>query len=160
MGPVAENLHPSHMRIQRMYFFPELLITCIENIRKGVRNMVQSLSLYIQKNVPHSKNTVHNSLGKYKTNETNPKSRSQTDLKITIKDNLKIVDFLDITMDLKTGEHKSYMKPNNTPLYVHKQSNHPPNIIKTFQKASTEDHQTYHPMKTCSKKPYHHTKMP
>ena len=35
-------------------------------------------------------------------------------------------------MDLQTGEHKPYMKPNNTPLYVHKQSNHPPNIIKNI----------------------------
>ena len=35
-------------------------------------------------------------------------------------------------MDLQTGEHKIYMKPNNTPLYVHKQSNHPPNIIKNI----------------------------
>ena len=35
-------------------------------------------------------------------------------------------------MSLKTGERKPYMKPNNTPLYVHKQSNHPPNIIKNI----------------------------
>ena len=28
--------------------------------------------------------------------------------------------------------HKPYMKPNNTPLYVHKQSKHPPNIIKNI----------------------------
>ena len=35
-------------------------------------------------------------------------------------------------MNLKTGEHKPYMKPNDTPLYVHKQSNHPPNIIKNI----------------------------
>ena len=41
-------------------------------------------------------------------------------LKIPIGANLKIIDFLDITMNLKTGEHKPYMKPNNTPLYVHK----------------------------------------
>ena len=53
-------------------------------------------------------------------------------LKITIQANLKTVDFLDKTMDLQTGEHKPYMKPNNTPLYVHKQSNHPPNIIKNI----------------------------
>ena len=50
----------------------------------------------------------------------------------TIQVNLKTVDFLDITMDLRTGEYKPYMKPNNTPLYVHKESNHPPNIIKNI----------------------------
>ena len=53
-------------------------------------------------------------------------------LKITIEANLKTVDFLDITMDLRSGIFKPYMKPNNTPLYVHKESNHPPNIIKNI----------------------------
>ena len=35
-------------------------------------------------------------------------------------------------MDLRSGTHKPYMKPNNTPLYVHKDSNHPPTIIKNI----------------------------
>ena len=35
-------------------------------------------------------------------------------------------------MDLRTGVHKPFMKPNNTPLYVHNKSNHPPNIIKNI----------------------------
>ena len=54
------------------------------------------------------------------------------DLKITIEANKKSVDFLDITMDLRTGIFKPFMKANNTPLYVHKQSNHPPNILKNI----------------------------
>jgi hypothetical protein len=53
-------------------------------------------------------------------------------LKITIEANQKIVDFLDITMDLRSGTHKPYMKPGNTPLYVHKHSNHPPSITKNI----------------------------
>ena len=53
-------------------------------------------------------------------------------LKITIEANLKTVDFLDITMDLRNATFKPYMKPNNTPLYVHRNSNHPPNIIKNI----------------------------
>jgi hypothetical protein len=53
-------------------------------------------------------------------------------LKITIEANKKVIEFLDITMDLTTATHKPYMKPNNTPLYVHRQSNHPPNIIKNI----------------------------
>ena len=56
----------------------------------------------------------------------------KNNLKITIEANLKSVDFLDITMDLRTETHKPYMKPNNTPLYVHKKSNHPPNILKNI----------------------------
>ena len=53
-------------------------------------------------------------------------------LRITIEANLKSVDFLDITIDLRTGIHKPYMKPNNSPLYVHKDSNHPPSIVKNI----------------------------
>ncbi|MCP3850980.1 MAG: hypothetical protein GY694_12190, partial [Gammaproteobacteria bacterium] len=51
-------------------------------------------------------------------------------LDITIATGLKQVDFLDITMNLDKGKFWPYAKPNNTPTYVHKQSNHPPNIIK------------------------------
>ena len=56
-------------------------------------------------------------------------------LKITIDANLKTVDFLDITMDLRTGIHKPFMKENNTPLYVHRESNHPPSILKNIPKS-------------------------
>ena len=41
-----------------------------------------------------------------------------------------ITDFLDITMDLKTGTIKPYRKPNDQILYISALSNHPPNIIK------------------------------
>ena len=51
-------------------------------------------------------------------------------LKITIEANIKTVDFVPVTVYLKTGELKPNMKPNNTTIYVQKQSNHPPNIIK------------------------------
>lgn len=53
-------------------------------------------------------------------------------LKITIEANLKSVDFLDITMDLSSQLYKPYMKPNNRPLYVNKNSNHPPSILKNI----------------------------
>ena len=49
-----------------------------------------------------------------------------TGIDITISANLKIVDFLDLTLDLNTGTYKTFNKPNNTPLYVHNQSSHPP----------------------------------
>ena len=55
-----------------------------------------------------------------------------TGISITIKANLKVVDFLDITLDLETGTYKTYDKPNNTPLYVHKESRHPPNVTKNI----------------------------
>ena len=53
-------------------------------------------------------------------------------LKITIEANKKIIDFLDITLNLNEGTFKPYSKPNNTPLYVHNKSNHPPSIIKNI----------------------------
>jgi len=53
-------------------------------------------------------------------------------LKITIEANKKIVDFLDVTFDLTSGSYKPYMKPNNKLLYVHRQSNHPPALLKNI----------------------------
>ena len=35
-------------------------------------------------------------------------------------------------MNLNNGIFKPYMKPNDTPLYVHSKSNHPPNILKNI----------------------------
>lgn len=53
-------------------------------------------------------------------------------LKITIEANKKVVNFLDVTLDLNNEKFKPYAKPTNTPLYVHSKSNHPPNIIKNI----------------------------
>ena len=47
-------------------------------------------------------------------------------LSITIEVNLKVVNFLDITLDLNSGVYKPYMKPNDNPIYIHTKSNHPP----------------------------------
>ena len=55
-----------------------------------------------------------------------------TGIGITITANLKVVNFLDLTLDLETGTYKTYNKPNNTPQYVHKQSSHPPNVTKNI----------------------------
>ncbi|PFX21324.1 hypothetical protein AWC38_SpisGene14200 [Stylophora pistillata] len=51
-------------------------------------------------------------------------------LKITIEANKKTVHFLDVTFDLTSGIYKPFMKPNNNFLYVHRQSNHPPALLK------------------------------
>ena len=50
-------------------------------------------------------------------------------LKITIEANKKVFNFLDVTLNLNTGKFHPYSKPNNTPLYVHNKSNHPPTIL-------------------------------
>ena len=53
------------------------------------------------------------------------KTFQENNLRITIEANKKVVNFLDVTLDLNTGKHMPYMKPNNNPIYVHSLSNHP-----------------------------------
>ena len=53
-------------------------------------------------------------------------------LRITIQTNLKVADFLDVTLNLSTESYYPYRKPNDRPVYIHCQSNHPPNIIKNL----------------------------
>ena len=54
----------------------------------------------------------------------------ENELKITIQCNLKIVDYLDVTFDLTDFSYHPFNKTNNEINYIHKQSNHPPSIIK------------------------------
>ena len=56
-------------------------------------------------------------------------------LSITIQCNLKSVDFLDVTFDLYNNLYKPYRKPNDNPIYINKQSNHPPNVLKQLPKS-------------------------
>ena len=55
-------------------------------------------------------------------------------LNITIQANLKIVNFLDIEMNLGTGTYRPYRKADNMPVYINRNSNHPPTIIKEIPK--------------------------
>ena len=51
-------------------------------------------------------------------------------LDITIRCNMKIVNYLDVTFNLNDGTYKPYTKPNNEIKYIHKDSNHLPSIIQ------------------------------
>ena len=51
-------------------------------------------------------------------------------LNITVECNLAITDFLEVTSDLKSVTYYPYRNKNNKLLYIYKQSNHPPSIIK------------------------------
>ena len=59
----------------------------------------------------------------------------QHGLKITIDVNMRVVDFLDVTLNLDTGKYKPFRKPNNTPLYLSTRSNHPPMVLRNLHKA-------------------------
>ena len=51
-------------------------------------------------------------------------------LKITVDANMKVVNFLDVTLNLANNTYYPFRKPNDTPLYIHKNSNHPKTIIE------------------------------
>ena len=53
-------------------------------------------------------------------------------LDITIDANLKVVDFLDVELNLITGTHRPFTKPNNIVQYIYMHSNHPPCIKKNI----------------------------
>ena len=57
---------------------------------------------------------------------------SEYGLKITANANAESVNFLDVNLNLRTDIYKPYMKPNDVPLYVHRQSNHPAGILKNI----------------------------
>ena len=51
-------------------------------------------------------------------------------LNITIQCNLKIVNYLDATFNLSNATYRPFCKPNNEIAYIHKESNHPPSILR------------------------------
>ena len=51
-------------------------------------------------------------------------------LNISISTNLKICNFVDVTLSLTDGTQYTYRKPDNEILYIDTNSNHPPKIIK------------------------------
>ena len=51
-------------------------------------------------------------------------------LEITVQTNLVKVDFLDVSFDLCLNTFEPYRKPNDTPIYIHRDSNHPYHVIK------------------------------
>ena len=74
----------------------------------------------------------HNTMTPQKLDNIRKKLHSffkKMDLQITIETGLKKVDFLDVTFDLNDASYQPYRKPNDTPLYIHKQSNHPKHVI-------------------------------
>ena len=51
-------------------------------------------------------------------------------LAITLDTDLIIVNFLDVTFDLHNEKFYPFRKPNDTPLYIHRDSNHPSHVTK------------------------------
>ena len=57
---------------------------------------------------------------------------SEHGLRITALANQKSVNFLDVNFNLETDLFRPFMKPNDTPMYVHKDSNHPKTILENI----------------------------
>ena len=58
------------------------------------------------------------------------------ELKITIKANLQIVNFLDITLNSRNNTYELLCrKPDNHPVYINKNSNHPKTILRELPKS-------------------------
>ena len=54
----------------------------------------------------------------------------ENDLDIIAQCNLKIANYLDITLNLNDGSHRPYRKSNKETNYIHVNTDHPPSIIK------------------------------
>ena len=83
----------------------------------------------------------------FKNKSGNPLQRIKKNLQKTFKDfsleivaesNLKIVNHLDVTLNLNNGSFKPYHKLDDIIQYINKESNHPPSIIEHLP-ASTEN---------------------
>ena len=57
---------------------------------------------------------------------------NEQDLTITIAANQKIVHFLDVTFNLNDESYKPFTKTNDRPIYVNRNSNHPPRILENI----------------------------
>ena len=59
-------------------------------------------------------------------------------LKVIGEVNRKIINFLDVTLNLTTESFRPYTKPNTNLLYINSLSNHPPSILKNIPNAVNE----------------------
>ena len=51
-------------------------------------------------------------------------------LNITLQCNLKFVNYLDVSFNLSNVTYQRFCKPNNEIAYIHKESNHPPSVLR------------------------------
>ena len=94
--------------------------------REGLR--IDSIGLYRDDGLAVFKNM--NARSADKARKVFCKILGDLGLKITVQSNMKIVNYLDVTLNLTTGKYYPFRKPGNTPLYINAKSNHPPSIIK------------------------------
>ena len=57
------------------------------------------------------------------------------EFKTEISTNIKIANYLDVTLDLSNNSYRPFLKTNQCPSYINVNSNHPSSIIKQVPKA-------------------------
>ena len=55
-------------------------------------------------------------------------------LSITNETNIRVLNFLDTTFHLINNIYKPYRKPKDNPVYINKNSNHPPTVLQQLAK--------------------------
>ena len=59
----------------------------------------------------------------------------ENELDTVIKCNMKLFNYLDVTLNLINSNYKPYHKPDKEILYIHKDSNHPLSILNQILKS-------------------------
>ena len=62
--------------------------------------------------------------------KNNQKIFKEHGLDIIIQCNMRVVNYFDVTFNLNDETYKTYTKPNNEIKYIHRNSNHPPSVIR------------------------------
>ena len=87
----------------------------------------KSLALYRDDGLAIFKNV--NEPGSEKIKKHFCKLLIDQDLDLTIQCNMKVVNFLDITLNLENSTYHPYLKDNNKIIHVNTESNHPASIM-------------------------------
>ena len=75
-----------------------------------------------------------------KFSETKPYKKS---LQIIIKCNLKIVYYLDVTLNFNDGTYRHFHNSNEETTYIHVESDHPRKLSRKFQDLLKKDYPDY-----------------
>ena len=119
----------------------------LDKISKKYKN---SISLYRDDGLSVFKNKSSTQLERIKKNLQ--KIFKDFGLEIVTESNLRIVNYLDMTLTLNNGSFKPYHKPDDIIQYINKESDHLPSIISTCQHLLKNSFQTILPTKKYLKK--------
>ena len=104
--------------------------TC-ELVGSFLRSQLQNLNINIELTTDWQFQTPHRNIKKTSI----CRIFNLNGLRITIRANKQIVNFLDVTFNLNKSTYQPSTKPNTTQQYVHRESNHPPITTKNIPAA-------------------------